>query len=155
MADTMAAVFSIRPIEKPDFEQWAPLWAGYNLFYDRARLDEEITRTTFARFLDDDAPVHAAVAQQGDRLVGLVHYLFHPSTTSIGPVCYLQDLFTDDSCRRKGVGRALIEFVYERAAQAGAGRVYWLTHETNTAAMRLYDQLAELTGFRRYVKAIG
>ena len=33
-------------------------------------------------------------------------------------------------------------------------RVYWQTHETNTVAMRLYDQLAEKSGFLVYRKLL-
>ena len=40
--------------------------------------------------------------------------------------------------------------MYTAAEEAGASRVYWLTHETNTAAMGLYDQVAERTGFVQY-----
>jgi GNAT superfamily N-acetyltransferase len=82
--------------------------------------------------------------------VGLVHYLFHRSTTSIEPTCYLQDLFTDARLRGRGVGRALIEAVYAAAREAGATRVYWQTHETNATAMKLYDQVADRTGFLVY-----
>lgn len=104
------------------------------------------------RFFDAYEPVHAIVAEDGGRLLGLAHYLFHRSTTAIAPSCYLQDLFTDVPARGKGVGRALIASVYERARQAGAPRVYWQTHETNTAAMQLYDKVAERSGFLVYRK---
>jgi GNAT superfamily N-acetyltransferase len=49
----------------------------------------------------------------------------------IDPICYLQDLFTVQAARGKGVGRALIEGVYHQAMLAGCPRVYWQTHETN------------------------
>ena len=87
------------------------------------------------------------------RLVGLVHYLFHRNTTMLGPVCYLQDLFTDASLRGKGVGKALIEAVYERQGRRST-RVYWHTHETNKTAMRLYDHVATHSGFVVYRKEL-
>jgi GNAT superfamily N-acetyltransferase len=83
-----------------------------------------------------------------------VHYLFHRSTISRANSCYLQDLFTVPTARGMGVGRALIEAVYANARQAGASRVYWQTHETNTTAMQLYDQLAEKSGFIVYRKPL-
>ncbi len=115
-------------------------------------LSTEITRTTWARFFDSDEPVHALVAEHEGRLIGLAHYLFHRSTTATGPVCYMQDLFTSEAARGKGVGRALIHGVYERAIIAGSPRVYWLTQETNRTARELYDKVAEDSGFIMYRK---
>ncbi len=145
----------IRPVRRPDFDRWLPLWDGYNAFYGRVgptALPPEITLTTWERFFDASEPVHALVAEQDAELIGLVHYLFHRSTTALGAVCYLQDLFTSDASRGKGVGRALIEAVYDRAREAGVSRVYWLTHETNQTAMVLYDKVAERSGFVMYHK---
>ena len=153
----MSAALTIRPVARQDYDAWLPLWDGYNKFYGRfgkTALPIEITRMTWARFFDAYEPVHALVAESEGKLVGLVHYLFHRSTTLIEPNCYLQDLFTDERTRGKGVGRALIEAVYERARVAGCGRVYWLTHETNATARKLYDKVAENTGFIVYRKML-
>jgi len=148
------AGLTIRPVVPSDFPQWLPLWLGYNRFYGREALPEEITQITWSRFLDGGEPVHALVAEQESRLLGLAHYLFHRSTILIQPTCYLQDLFTDASVRGQGIGRALIEAVYERARAAGTARVYWQTHESNTIAMKLYDQVAERSGFVVYRKQL-
>ena len=107
---------------------------------------------TWSRFFDAYEPVHAVVAEKDGQLLGLTHYLFHRSTIVIGPTCYLQDLFTTESVRGRGIGRALIESVCERAMEAGAQRVYWHTHETNLTAMKLYDKVAERSGFVVYRK---
>jgi GNAT superfamily N-acetyltransferase len=143
----------IRPVAPGDFAQWERLWEGYNSFYERT-LEAEITKMTWSRFLDAYEPVHAVVAEHDGQLLGLVHYIFHRNTTMIGPVCYLQDLFTAESARGKGIGRALIESVYERAKEAGSTRVYWQTHETNLTAMKLYDHVAERSGFVVYRKQL-
>jgi GNAT superfamily N-acetyltransferase len=144
---------TVRAVEREDLPHWRVLWDGYNRFYGRfglTALPEEVTRTTWERFFDGSEPVHALVAEIGGRLAGLVHYLFHRSTTLIGSTCYLQDLYTDEPSRGRGVGRALIEAVYEQARIAGAARVYWHTHETNATARKLYDQLAMRSGFIVY-----
>jgi GNAT superfamily N-acetyltransferase len=98
--------------------------------------------------------VHALVAERDGRVIGLVHYLFHRATTMDGPICYLNDLFTAAEARGAGVGKALIEAVYDAARAAGATRVYWQTHETNQTAMRLYDQVAAKSGFLVYRKEL-
>ena len=144
---------NIRPPTPNDFDQWLPLWDGYNRFYGRfgdTALPGEITRATWARFFDAYEPVHALVAESGGRLVGLVHYIFHRNTIMLQPTCYLQDLFTDETTRGQGVGKALIEGVYAQARGGGLSTVYWHTHETNLTARRLYDHVAEASGFIVY-----
>lgn len=149
--------FTIRPITRKDYNQWLPLWEGYNAFYGRSgptALSEEVTLMTWSRFLDAYEPVHALVAESEGKLIGLTHYIFHRSTIAIGPNCYLQDLFTTELARGKGIARALITEVYEQARLAGSPRVYWQTHETNSTAMALYDKVAEKSGFVVYRKNI-
>ena len=148
---------TIRFVVSADFPQWLPLWEGYNRFYGRygeTALPDAITQMTWARFFDAYEPVHAIVAEDEAQLVGLVHYIFHRSTISIAPTCYLQDLFTSESARDKGIGRQLINAVYQQARLAGCKRVYWHTHESNSTAMRLYDQVADRSGFVVYRKNI-
>lgn len=151
----MSGDLAIRAVTRGDYDRWLPLWNGYNAFYGRSgptALSPEITKMTWARFFDAYEPVHALVAERGKELLGLTHYLFHRSTTSIEPSCYLQDLFTGEAARGKGIGRALIDGVYEQAKRAGCSRVYWQTHETNATAMQLYDKVAERSGFVVYRK---
>lgn len=101
----------VRAIRQEDLAAWKPLWDGYNAFYGRvgkSALAEATTQVTWQRFFDPAEPVFALVAEIDGKLVGLAHYLFHRSTTRVGPVCYLQDLFTDEAARGHGVGRALV-----------------------------------------------
>jgi GNAT superfamily N-acetyltransferase len=144
---------SVRAIAISDYATWRPLWDGYNAFYGRAgetALPDAITACTWQRFFDPAEPVFALVAELGGEVVGLAHYLFHRSTTRIEPVCYLQDLFTRGDLRGRGVGRRLIEAVYERAREAGARRVYWQTQVGNAAGRALYDKVARHLGFIVY-----
>ncbi len=146
----------VRPVSRDDFDQWLPLWDGYNAFYGReadTALPRAITDVLWERFFDPNEPVHGLVAADGDRLVGLAHYLFHRNTTQMNLSCYMQDLFTSPGVRGQGIGRSLIEGVYLAADAAGSGRVYWHTQDTNEAGRRLYDKMAEHAGFIVYVRA--
>jgi GNAT superfamily N-acetyltransferase len=153
----MSDNLSVRFVKQTDFDKWLPLWDGYNAFYGRSgptALPREITEMTWRRFFDGYEPVYGLVAESRGELLGLTHYLLHRSTTLIEPLCYLQDLFTSEAARGKGVGRALIDGVYAQAKLLGSPRVYWQTHQTNTTARTLYDKVAEHQGFIIYRKQL-
>ena len=139
----------IRRVHRNERDAWEPLWRGYLAFYGTS-VTEQVTQTTWDRFHDPDEPMFVLGAYLEGKLVGIVHYIFHRSTWTLGNYCYLQDLFTSEDARGKGAGRALIEAVYQRAREAGASRVYWLTQEDNAVARALYDKLADRPGFIQY-----
>lgn len=145
-------MISVRPLAPADRPAWDDLWRGYCAFYE-ADLAPEVTEITWARFFDPAEPMAALVADDGARLVGLVHVVFHPSTWIAATTCYLEDLFVAEAGRGRGTGRALIEAAAALARAHGAERLYWLTHETNTTARALYDRLADRTGFIHYSRA--
>ncbi len=138
-----------------DYAEWAPLWRGYLDFY-RAAVDDKTSETTFARLTGDAEPMGGLLARDGDgAAIGLVHWIVHRSCWTVGDYCYLQDLFVASGRRGGGVGRLLIEAVAAKARALGCSRVHWLTHETNYDAMRLYDKVAERSGFVQYRIRIG
>ena len=143
------ADFKVRAIAGSDRAQWEPLWRAYLDFYN-AQWSDEVSNVTFARIFDPLEPMHAFVAERGGELIGFTHYLFQRSTWLLNSQCYLQDLYVSEVERGSGVGRALIAAVVGAAKEAGAARVYWNTHETNAVARRLYDAVAERSGFIQY-----
>jgi len=149
----LTSTLTIRPVQPTDFEAWKPLWDGYNAFYGRegaTALPAETTHTTWQRFFDPYEPLFALVAEDQGQLLGLVHGVYQRSTLLPGPNCYLQDLFTAPAARQRGVGRALIQAVYDKARADGCKRVYWHTQADNTTARALYNQVAVDTGFVVY-----
>ena len=146
-------VLTVRPLELGDHEVWDPLWRGYLAFYKTAIADE-IRAVTWARLLDPAEPMKGALAVQDGIAVGLVHHIRHRSCWTVGDYIYLQDLFVAEGVRGSGAGRALIEHVYAIARSTGCDRVHWLTHETNQDAMKLYDRIADRSGFVQYRKIL-
>ena len=141
---------TIRPIAVDDESDWRRLWSAYLEFYESS-VAEEVYRSTFARLLDPARPEqNGLLALRDGQAAGLVHYIFHPHNWRLEDVCYLQDLYTDPAFRGGGVGRALIEAVYEAADKRGAPSVYWLTQDFNDTARVLYDRVANLTPFIKY-----
>jgi GNAT superfamily N-acetyltransferase len=140
---------NIRLLKRGDHQQWLELWRGYQDFYkaDLSSGEGEL----FDRLLapQKNGPF-ALVCERDKELLGLAHYLFHPSTWGQDR-CYLNDLFSTPSARGSGVGRSLIEAVAMAARQHGASELYWMTQEFNRDARHLYDRLASKTPFVEYV----
>lgn len=136
-------------VKREDYDQWLPFWRDYQAFY-QVDLSDEITQSTWARFFDGHQPMFCAVAKEGDRVLGFVHYLFHQSTWAKDDFCYLEDLFVAPDTRGKQVGKRLIEFVKQEALSHGCARLYWHTQQTNKTAQRLYDWIAEKPGVIEY-----
>ena len=144
----------IRPVEHGDEAEWCRLWKAYLAFYETT-LPEDVYAVTFTRLLSGEANEFSGLLAVLDgKPVGLAHFLFHRSCWFENSICYLQDLFADPDVRGRGIGRALIEAVYARAAGAGAPKVYWMTQETNATARRLYDRIATKSPFIVYQKPL-
>lgn len=145
----MTGELVVRPPRPEERGRWDVLWQGYLRFY-RRQLDPAVTETSWLRFLDPEEQPHALVAARGSELLGFATYLFHRSSWSIGPYCYLEDLFVAPDARGQGAARRLIEAVGAAADAAGASSVYWHTQEFNADARALYDTLASRTSFIVY-----
>ena len=142
-------MITISPLRTEHHADWLRLWKGYQTFY-RVTIDDATTDLSWQRLRDPAEPMFGLVALIDNKVVGIVHALYHRSTWTKGDYCYLQDLFTDETMRNRGIGRALIEAVYAEATARGASRVYWLTHETNATGIALYEKVANRTGFIQY-----
>ena len=139
-----------RALTAADYEAWLPLWHAYLRFY-RAEVSAEVTAATFGRLCDPASGLAGLVAEDGDGgLTGLAHLVFHPSTWSTEPYCYLEDLYVSAAARGTGTARDLLDAVFAEARRRGAARTYWETQEYNGAARSLYDQVAHRTSFVVY-----
>jgi GNAT superfamily N-acetyltransferase len=141
--------YAIAPLRLADRDRWQQLWREYQVFY-KVDLPQAVTESTWRRIHDGRVRALGAYAAAGE-LLGIVHFLFHEDTWSTAPACYLQDLYVDPRARGSGCARQLIGAVADSARAAGANEPYWLTHETNGVARRLYDRLAKNHGFIQYV----
>ena len=142
----------VTPLGPRDRARWAELWRGYLDFYE-TELPQEIYDHTWHRLIAAEGPIRglgARLRSGTTPLVGITHYLFHAHAWMTREVCYLQDLFVDESARRQGCGAKLIEAVAVIARERGCARLYWTTKEDNARARSLYDRIARFNGFIRY-----
>jgi GNAT superfamily N-acetyltransferase len=143
----------IRKAEARDEARWRELWADYVAFY-RGSVPEEATAATWARLLDPGSQIDCLVAERAGRVEGICNYLFHDSTWSTQPICYLQDLFVDHAARGSGLAKRLILACEDEAKARGAFRLYWQTQEYNAPARSLYDTIVPRSSFIVYRKNI-
>ena len=139
----------VRRLEPRDRALWEPLFEGYCRFY-RARVPEAVRARSFERLCEGQEMVGLVAVDEGDRPVGLIHLVFHPSTWAANGYCYIEDLFVDRARRGGDVARALFEKAYALADERGAEQVYWQTQEFNAPARSLYDTVGQRTSFIVY-----
>lgn len=130
-------------------KEWELLWQDYLHFYNEA-LPDEITQATWEKMLDEQEKMYGLVAYHNNKMIGFVNYIFHRSTWAKGYYCYLEDLFVAEDARRKGIAKALIYAVREKAKQNNCERLYWVTGESNPNAQMLYNKIAEKTEYFQY-----
>jgi len=147
-----AARVCVRPLRVADRNDWTQLWRGYLEFYETTLPDAQYA-LTWQRMHDPREPQFGYLAEVDGSPEGLVHIIFHRSNWTDAAACYLQDLYVNPARRGSQIGKALIEHALRVAVAAGSPNVYWLTHETNAYAMRLYDRVADKTGFVQYRKS--
>ena len=141
----------IRPLEPGDRAGWQRLYEGYQAFYGHADRPAAFYDKAFARLMARDGhDFHGLVHEADGQLLGLTHYVFHPTLWRDEGVCSVQDLSTASEARGRGVARSLIEGVYDAADRAGVPNVYWLTAEDNYPGRMLYDRVGQRSPFIRY-----
>lgn len=141
----------IMPLANSDYEAWLSLWRNYLKFYQTS-LPLSTTEVAWRNLLDSSVPIYGFGAWKDDTLVGITHVVLHPNTWNSTECCYLEDLYVDESIRGQGIGRTLIEHVYDFAAKKSCNRVYWTTQVNNAPARALYDKLATETDRVQYRK---
>lgn len=112
-------------------------------------LSNEVIEHTYKQALDGS--IHAILAFDGDKVVGLLHYVVHPVAGCIDPVCYMQDLYVSPQNRRKGTARLLIADLKKTAEKNKFDRIYWLLENGNKGAEEFYRDLAVSLDFGLYM----
>lgn len=140
---------NIRPLEQNDHDKWRELFSDYQSFY-RAKVPDDIVENTWKRIHDSKSRVNGLGAEVDGELVGFTHYLFHDSTWSDRPTCYLEDLFVEPTARGSDTAKDLIRGVEAAAKENNAFRVYWHTQQYNSKARSLYDTITPPSSFIVY-----
>lgn len=140
----------IRPFTRHDYEAWLPLW----LENCAHKISDEVTQETWRRLCHPKEQVFGLGAFADDKpqnLQGLLHYILHPTTGQIEPVCYMQDVFVAHDSRRIGIAKRLIWTLGEIGKQNDWARIYWMAEKDNMAAQSLYKNLGIAIDFSLHI----
>lgn len=137
----------IECFKQQDYGTWLALWDANN----QGQSHPATTAETWKRILDPAIPVYGLGAYIDDNMAGLLHYILHPVTGHINPVCYMQDVFVDPAQRRKGVAKALIAELARTGKTNDWARIYWLAENDNIAAQNLYRTIGVKLNFSLHV----
>ena len=148
---TTKATIKILPFTKADYESWLDLWQKYLAFYETT-LSSTTIEKTWGNLMNDAISIYGFGAWLDNRLIAITYVVLHPNIWNTTDCCYLEDLYVEEQIRGQGIGRALIEEVYDFAGSKNCNRVYWVTQEDNMAARSLYDKLATKTDMIQYRK---
>lgn len=143
----------IRAATEADRPLWEGMWRDNCAHHGAGGMTDAVVDGLWARILDPASTMGALLAKtEGDRPApaGLVHYILHPHTFSLKPICYLEDLWVAPGARSQGVGRRLIAHLEAMGRDAGWRRIYWVVDPDNAAGIALYERVARRTKYVQY-----
>lgn len=140
---------TIRTPSDGDFFSWLDLYEGYANFYSEPLTDRRALQL-WSWLSDPAEAVNVFVAVDDGVLVGLIHFREFTRPLEAERGVYIDDLFVLEGSRNRGVGRALIDAVSERARESRAGVVQWITAEDNAEAQKFYDGVGKRTSWVTY-----
>lgn len=147
---------TVRYVTADDKKNWIEIWHCFRANYDKS-IPNGLADSNYTKFLDPKTPMWSGIAldkSKNNAVVGMVNFLSTPSTWNLEDIVYLNDLFVDSNTRGKGIGRKLIEFVYQEADKMGTPYVHWTTDYHNHTAQLLYTKVARLTPKLKYERVI-
>jgi GNAT superfamily N-acetyltransferase len=100
--------------------------------------DPQKQRRALEIILADPSRARIYVARDAGKVIAMAALHFTISTAEGGKVAWFEDCIVRPEHRRKGVGKALLEFVIAQARAEGALRVMLLTDGDNERAQALY-----------------
>ncbi len=132
----------IEAVSERNLEDALPLIRLYQEFYNVTDIDDEKNRIFFSQFNEsgDKGCLFIYRNNAGEAVAFATVYFTYVSSIP-AKVGVMNDLYTVQSHRGKGIGRRLIKHCFQFAISKGAARLQWLTAEDNKKAQKLYDSL--------------
>ena len=139
----------IRKLEDKDKEIWAKLYNGYAKFY-KVTMNKGILDTLWSWIQDETHNVKGICFELDGKIVGIAHYRTMPRPIKGQYVGFLDDLFIEPNFRGQKIAQKLIDHLKSLSKTNNWNGIRWITHSSNKNAKKLYDKIANNTGFELY-----
>ena len=139
----------IRELVQKDKENWAKLYNGYAKFY-KVTMNKGILDTLWSWIQDETHNVKGICFELDGKIVGIAHYRTMPRPIKGQYVGFLDDLFIEPNFRGQKIAQKLIDHLKSLSKTNNWNGIRWITHSSNKNAKKLYDKIANNTGFELY-----
>ena len=139
----------IRKLEKKDKENWAKLYNDYAEFY-KIPMDSGVLDTVWSWIQDETHDVNAICFELEGKIAGIAHYRTMPRPIKGQYIGFLDDLFVKPEFRGQKIAQKLISHLKSLSKANNWNGIRWITHSSNENAKKLYDKIANNTGFELY-----
>lgn len=130
----------VRKAEEKDIPSLIELVKGYLEFYKRPIPEDQNIADFILHFIKHPEEGCQFVAEEEGRLVGFTTLVAIWSTTRLGKVGLLNDLFVNPSDRKKGIAEKLMYRTMEEGKERGYPLLRLLTAHDNIPAQSLYEK---------------
>jgi ribosomal protein S18 acetylase RimI-like enzyme len=139
----------IRKLNLKDKEKWSKLYYGYAEFY-KVPMNQGILDTLWGWINDNNHIVNGICYELDSNIVGIAHYRTMPRPIKGKYIGFLDDLFVDPEFRGQKIAQKLINHLKSLSKANNWDGIRWITHSSNENAKKLYDKIANNTGFEIY-----
>ena len=139
----------IRKLNKDDFKRWSNLYQEYAIFYN-VPMNMGILETLWDWINDENHIVNGICFELNNKILGIAHYRTMPRPIKGQYIGFLDDLFVDPDFRGQKIAQKLIGHLKSLSKANNWNGIRWITHSSNDNAKKLYDKIANNTGFELY-----
>lgn len=132
----------IEAVTDKNLEEVLPLIRQYQEFYKISDINDDRNREFFLQFAEGKSEgCQFLFRNEQGQVVAFATVYFTFVSSIPAKVGVMNDLYTIEEYRGKGIGRQLINHCLAFAKSKGAVRLQWLTAEDNETAQKLYDSM--------------
>jgi ribosomal protein S18 acetylase RimI-like enzyme len=113
-------------------------------------MNSGILDTLWSWIHDESHDVKGLCFEFEGKIVGIAHYRTMPRPIKGQYIGFLDDLFVEPEFRGQQIAQNLITHLKSLSKANNWGGIRWITHSSNENAKKLYDKIANNTGFELY-----